>query len=206
MNKVYVLGVGPGSKEFIPPVTTNKIEKAEVLIGGERVLKHFNKKDKEKIRITSDLQKITDYIQKNYMKKQIAVLCSGDPGLYSFLKYLKRNFSEDYLEVIPGISSLQLAFARNKMVWQDAEIISLHGKDNRDKLIKAVSKSKKIALFTDDKNSPASIADYLLDNSIKDKNVLIAENLSYPEEKIFDGNLSDLLNKQFSELTVMVIY
>lgn len=134
-----------GTSGIVEPMS----KKADVLIGGKRALEIYNDIDCKKIIITADLDSVRKYIKEHYIEKKIAVLVSGDPGLYSFLKYLKKYFSDDELEVIPGISAIQLAFARSKMIWQDAKIISLQGKDNKDRLLEAVQSNNKVAVFTD---------------------------------------------------------
>ncbi|MFW6006411.1 MAG: precorrin-6y C5,15-methyltransferase (decarboxylating) subunit CbiE [Bacillota bacterium] len=206
MHKVQVLGIGPGNQKYIPPVVKNRIEAAEVLIGGNRILKDYEKMDKELIFITANLNRISKYIKDNHKTKKIAVLLSGDTGLYSFLKYLRKQISAKYLEVIPGISSLQLAFARNKMVWQDADIISLHGKKNLKRLLQAVANKAKVGLFTDNDNSPDVICRYLKGKGYGQKHVFIGENLSYKSEKIYRGKVLDFVENKFAPLTVMVIY
>ena len=106
VNKIHILGIGPGSRDYLLPITERVVSEANVIIGGSRALELFKKYKQEKILITVDLAKIKDYIKENYQTKKIAVLVSGDPGLYSILNYLKRFFSKDKLEVIPGISAM----------------------------------------------------------------------------------------------------
>ncbi len=206
MDKIYVLGIGPGNKDYLLPVTEKYVEESDVLIGGERALDLFERYQKEEIVIKADLARVKDYIKKNYQQKQIAVLVSGDPGLYSILNYLKRYFSEEKLEVIPGISAMQLGFAKAKMNWQDAKLTSLHGNENLEKLIELLSKHKKLGFFTDDKLPPHKIAQYLVEQGLASKQAVVAEKLSYSDEKILKGSLKQLSEKEFGGLAVMVIY
>lgn len=205
MNKVYVLGIGPGSKDYLLNKTEKIIEKMDVLIGGSRALKTFSEQQAKKIKITLPLVKIKNYIMANYEKKKIAVLVSGDPGLYSLLNYLKREINSDILEVIPGISSLQLAASRIKISWNDMKITSLHGKDNKEELLSLLKKEAKVGFFTDSKFPPAKIADYLLKNKVGDKTIYVFENLSYTDEKITVGSAEEIKENSFSTLTVMII-
>ena len=206
MNKINILGIGPGSRDYILNITEKKIKEADVLIGGQRALDLFADFNKKTLKITANLSKIRDYIKDNYRKEKIAVLVSGDPGLYSFLAYLKKYFPREDLEVIPGISAMQLAFARATMVWQDAKILSLHGKDNTEYLLKMLKKYEKVGFFTDYKFPPVEIAQYLLKNNIKGRRAIIFEDLSYPDEKIIDKSLEELSEVETGNLTVMVIY
>lgn len=205
LNKVYVLGVGPGHRDYLLKKTEKIISKMDVLIAGARTLNNFSELDAEKIKITLPLTEIRDYIQKNYRSKKIAVLVSGDPGLYSLMNYLKRELKPAILEVIPGISSLQLAASRIKLDWHDLQITSLHGKDNQKELIQLLSQNKKVGFFTDKKFPPEKIAQYLIEKEVKAKKIFVFENLSYPDEKITVGRAEKIKTLSFSKLNLMII-
>lgn len=205
MSKIYILGIGPGHRDYLLKKTEDIIESSDVLIGGRRALKMFSDLDKEKITITADLEKIKNYIVANYQKKMISVLVSGDPGLYSLMNYLKRETEEGLLEVIPGISSLQLAAARIKLNWQDMKVASLHGNDNREKVVKEIKENSKMGVFTDNKFPPDKIASLLISKGIKDRQSIVFERLSYPDERIIRGSLEELQKCKFADLTVMII-
>jgi len=205
LNKVYVLGIGPGSKDYLLKKTEKIIEKMDVLIGGSRALETFAEQEAKKIKITLPLAEIKNYILDNFKQQKIAVLVSGDPGLYSLLNYLKRQIEADIFEVIPGISSLQLAASRIQISWHDLRITSLHGKDNKEELLALLNKESKVGIFTDNKFSPPKIAEYLLENNIVDKTICVFENLSYPDEKITVGSAAEIKKLSFSKLTVMII-
>ena len=206
MNKIHIAGIGPGSKDYLLPVVNKLVKQADVLIGGKRALELFADLDKEKIQITADLNKIKEFIENNYKVKKIVVLVSGDPGLYSMLSYLKKHFSRENLEVIPGISAFQLGFAKAGLVWQDAKFISLHGNDNRNNLLSEIKNNSKIGLITDNKFPPHQIIEFLIEKGIENRKVVVAENLSYSSERIIEGKLQELNNKEFSGLSVMVIF
>ncbi len=206
MNKIYVAGIGPGTEDYLLPVTKRIVKQADILIGGQRALELFSGLDKEKFQITADLEQIKKYISQYYQEQKIVVLVSGDPGLYSMLSYLKRYFAEDKLEVIPGVSALQLGFAKGKMIWQDAKITSLHGSNDRQKLVELVAAEEKVGFFTDRQFPPQEIAKYLLEQGIMGKKGLVAEDLSYPSERVVRGSLQQLSQEEFADLNVMVIY
>jgi len=128
MNKICIIGVGPGAGEYLLPAALKLIKDADCLIGAQRALDLFSRFKKEKICFDSRLSRVIPYLKKHREDKKIAVLVSGDPGLYSLAQAIARNFPKDEYEVIPGISSLQLAFAQIGESWQDVKIISLHGR------------------------------------------------------------------------------
>lgn len=182
MNKVYIIGAGPGSFDYFTPIAKKIIKKSDIIIAAKRLLEII-KLNKQKIEITKNLRKIINFIKENKKHKKIAVLVSGDPGLFSFMSIISRYLSNDDFEVIPGISSVQLAFAKIKIPWHDVKIISLHGR-NTNELIKEIKRNKKIAILTDKKFNPVYLANFLIKNKIKNKKVYVCENLSYKDERI----------------------
>lgn len=193
MRKILVVGIGPGEKEYLLPIAQEKVQEAEVLVGGKRALELLGKPEQETKEIKGSLQEIVDYIQAKRQEKQVAVLLSGDPGLYGMLNFLLKHFAPEELEVIPGISSMQMCFARLKLPWQDIKIVSLHGR-SKEQLLSWVRQYPQVAFFTDSKFPPEAIGKFLLENGIKDKRIIVGENLSYPEERIVDTNLEGITN------------
>lgn len=205
LSPFYVIGVGPGNKDYLLPIAKKTIQKSDCLIGAKRSLLLFKNLRKEKILLEGHFDKIIPYIKEKRNKKRIAVLVSGDPGLYSFLANIKKHFAKEDFIVIPGISSLQLAFSKIGEVWQDTEIISLHGRKTNN-LAEKIKKHNKVFLFTDSEFPPEKIAEYLLKKGIKNKKAIVFENLSYPDEKITETNLKELSKMRgFSALCTIII-
>lgn len=206
-NKLYVLGVGPGSKELITPLAMKHIEGSDVLIGGKRNLEIFQEMNKEKLEIGGNLEPIYDYIKDNVKSKKISVLVSGDTGIYSILEYLKKKFSasdEVELEVVPGISSLQYLCSKIKLNWNDIIITSIHGREQED-LIDIIQRNTKVAIFTGGKSRPERVCKMLLDNGLEDVKVYIGENLSYKDEKIVSSKPKELVEMSFDSLSIMIV-
>lgn len=197
-----VIGIGPGSPDYLVPEAVKMIKEAEILIGGKRALALFPEHRGQKVEITGDLQKVINFIQNNLGNK-IAVLVSGDPGFHSLLPLLKKNFPQEKIKVIPGISSVQLAFARLAMPWHDAILLSLHGR-NLD-ILSQYLQAKKVALLTDPKNSPPKIAAFWLANGGADCLVHLCKNLSYDDEVILTCQMSQLAQLNDNAPCVMVI-
>ena len=205
MNKVLILGIGPGGKDYLLPITKKKVSNADILIGGRRALKLFPESMQTKIEIKANLAGIKDYIKANYQRFKLAVLLSGDSCFYSLLTYLREDFSEDQLEVIPGISSMQLLFARSGLCWQEAKFISLHGRKQSAQLIRAVKSNQQVGVLTDRHFSPKLVAELLVAEGLGQKKIIVGENLSYPEERLIIGQAEQITKKEFAPLTVMLI-
>ncbi|RBP41558.1 precorrin-6Y C5,15-methyltransferase (decarboxylating) [Garciella nitratireducens DSM 15102] len=203
MNKVKVLGMGPGDADYITPRVRKEIENSQVIIGGKRILDSLELEGKEVYYLKGNLQESLKKIQENAREKTVAVLVSGDTGFYSMLKVLKKYFDSEALEIFPGISSMQYMFSKIGHTWEDACLSSVHGRDVD--IVKMVKNYPKVGLLTDLKWSPQSIAKELLRAGIKNRKMYIGENLSYNEEVILSGSLEEIAQRKGYQMSVVVI-
>jgi len=203
---VKVVGTGPGHKSYLTPVGLETIEQAEILVGGQRLLDTFAFEGQEQFPVDKDLEKAIEFINENRYSKKIVVLASGDTGIYSVANYLTKRIPVSDLEFVPGISSIQLMFAKLKKPWNEAQILSMHGRRSLDFVVGVVQDSKVIALFTGSPWTPQKIAEYLLTEEITDTQVVIGKDLSYPWEKLVYTTLQVLSrDEQDYSNSVMVI-
>lgn len=126
---ITIIGCGPGSPDHITPAAVDAARSAEVLIGTDRLLHFFTDADAEKIPVGSAVEETLDRVGERFGHKQIAVLVSGDPGLFSLARLVIQRFGREHCRVIPGVSSVQVAFARLGLDWGDAIILSAHKQD-----------------------------------------------------------------------------
>ena len=206
MEKIKILGLGPGNLDYTLPIVLKKIEESDVIIGGKRHLESLGKytKNKEYFYISPDLSKVIEFINENRDKK-ISLVVSGDTGFYSFLAFIKKHFCDNELEVVAGISSLQYMIAKISDFWNDAYISSVHGK-NFDYVSK-LREYEKIGLLTDfSKNTPQNIAKKLFENGFENAKIFVGENLSYENEKIYEFKVSKLKDyeKKFGMNVVII--
>ncbi|MEE8168688.1 MAG: precorrin-6y C5,15-methyltransferase (decarboxylating) subunit CbiE [Candidatus Hydrothermarchaeales archaeon] len=202
MGKIFVIGIGPGSRDFLTPAAEAAVDKAEVLVGGKKALSLFQSKSKQMV-IDRDLNAVLEFIRENG-DKDVAVLTSGDPGFYSILDVVLENFQEKDVEIIPGISSMQLCFAKLKESWKDARFISLHGRDPKG-LPERIIEGKSVIL-TDSTYTPDRIASLLLSSGVGNRSAAVCEDLSGSEERIINSNLEDISKKSFSGNCIMVVF
>lgn len=196
---VYIVGLGPGSKEYILPKALITLEKSNVVIGFIRAIESLNFIEGRKLSV-STLKDILNYINSNE-DEDIAVVASGDPCFYGVTEYIKRNYNREF-EVIPGISSFQYLAAKLNKCWQGSHLGSLHGRE--EEFVDKVKENTLSIWLTDKKNSPSLICRKLLEEKIEAR-VYVGENLSYGDEKITEGTADEIVNMKFSELSVVII-
>lgn len=144
-----------------------------------------------------------DYINLHRDRK-ICIIVSGDTGFYSLLSFLRKNYSREELNVIPGISSFQYLFSRIGEVWQDYKLLSVHGREAE--YVEIFSKEKGIVLLTDNINTPYVIAKNIYEAGYRDVEIIVGERLSYPDERITFVDIEEYekLNREFSMNIVLV--
>ncbi len=191
MVKLVVAGVGPGGEDYITPAVWKKAREADVLAGGSRALAPFLSLGKKTLPVTADLESLATAIEALPAGCRVVVLVSGDPGFYSLLGFLSRRFGKDKLEVLPGISSLQAAFARIGEPWQGAVLLSAHGRDGESLLPSLLVPGTK-AILTDIYWTPDRLAALMLAAGAPDAHVTLCYRLTLPEEKLVAARLSEL--------------
>jgi len=192
-KKIIVAGIGPGDKSYTTPAALEKISAAKVLVGGKRALADFANPSQETFSVTRDLDSVINFIRKKILSVDVVVMVSGDPGYYSLLDLLRKNFPPQSIEVIPSISAIQLAFAKLKLSWYDATLLSFHGRRPSDEDLK-FSPQKILGLLTDAEFNSASISKILLGLGWqKNSRLAICSRLSYSDEKIILTTLGDAM-------------
>ena len=107
------------------------------------------------------------------------VLASGDPGLFGVLRLLRERLPAEAVEVLPAVSSVALAFARAGLSWDDAVVVSAHGRELRPAV--AVCRAHpKVAVLTAQGSGPAELAAALVGTG---RRLFVAERLGLPGER-----------------------
>jgi cobalt-precorrin-7 (C5)-methyltransferase len=186
---ITVVGVGPGNPKFLTSYALEKIKEAKVLIGGKRLLEQFDTRAKK---IPYDRNFDLKSIDK--LGDGVVILASGDPLLYGIANTLLKNFGEEKIEIIPGISCVQYMASKLKISLNDAKVVSVHGREEK---LEEILNYKKIFIFTDKENTPQKIAKDLRKASCTDYVIFVGENLSYENEKICRFTLKELAEYEY---------
>lgn len=203
-DKVYIIGMGDDGTKGLSQITLGIIEKADLLFGGERHLSFFPDFNGDKIATKSNLKEIADLIKRNLGTRKMVVLASGDPNFYGIAKYLMSKLGKEAFEILPAISSMQLAFARAKESWDDAVLVSVHGRPIQA-IIELVRPSSKIGILTDDEHTPSEIARIFMEHGLKGYQAFVCENLGGEDERVTETLLERLPEMQFSSLNVLIL-
>ncbi|MBU3143727.1 precorrin-6y C5,15-methyltransferase (decarboxylating) subunit CbiE [Clostridium sp. CF012] len=179
-----VVGMGPGNINYLTMEAINAIKSADRVIAFGRIASTAKILVKDVI----EVNRVQEIIENLDVKVTTAILASGDPCFFGIIDYLmKKDVVID--EVIPGISSFQYMMTKLKKSWQDALLISLHG---RDESLEAVIKSRLSVILTDSKNTPNFISKKLYDIGVSGK-MYTGYNLSYDEEVIVSNKIGDAI-------------
>lgn len=130
---IYVVGVGLDGPEGLTTNILTLIDQAKLLAGGDRHLSYFPEYAEKSLVIkefSKDLEKVKEIDTKLGTGETIVILASGDPLYFGLGRLLLEKFAPEQLQFHPHLSSIQLAFNRLKIPWQDATIISAHGRSN----------------------------------------------------------------------------
>ena len=204
-NKIVVVGIGPGNPDYIVPKGLKAIEQAKFLVGGRRALNQFAVDGQEACPITADIQGVMDFIRAKVKLDHVVAMVSGDPGYYSLLDALRRDFPAKQITVIPGISAMQYAFARLALPWHDATLASFHGRTPTAQDI-AYKQGKILGLLTDSKYNSQTIAEILLQAGWpKTQTMHICSRLSYDDEKVVTTTLGEAINQPAVSHCILII-
>lgn len=207
MAKLYVVGIGPGATEYLTFKAKKVADSADVLLGSKRALDLFSESEGDKLELDAGNMEsaLKAAVSKVQDGKSVALLSTGDPGFSGVLKPILKLSGKIDVEVIPGISSIQLCSARLQIPWDDADLVTLHGKGVSNNILDVIDNGKPTIILPNFKVN--EIAQFLIDNGVDpNRKAAVCEKLSYPEEKIVETSLKHILDEDFSYMCVMVLY
>ena len=214
MAKLVLIGAGPGSKEHLTPAAKEHVRRASIVIGAARALELFQEdiRNESYVLKAENLDEIVQ-LALNLAKegKSVALLSTGDPTFFGLLKPLLEKLPKDLeLEIVPGISSLQICTSRLQLCLEEIGLIlSFHAQPDteRTRLLDAIREGK-IALILPDPKSfqPDQISRYLIESGIDPSTpAAVCENLTYANERITEGNLRTISLEKYDPMCLMVI-
>lgn len=203
MNLVSVVGLGMSPADLSPAVLEAMAD-AEVLAGGRRLLDFFPDHPGGRLPLTGKVELWLEQVAQAAQAHRVAVLASGDPGFYGIAARVIQRLGAQWVRVLPNITAVQAAFARLKLPWQEARIISLHGRGPAA-LFSAVAHCDLVAAYSDHTHTPGRMAAMLLRRGQEGWRMHVAENLGAPDERVSTHALSEAVGGNFSALNLVVL-
>jgi precorrin-6B C5,15-methyltransferase / cobalt-precorrin-6B C5,C15-methyltransferase len=221
MARIFVIGIGyrPLDKR-----ARDIISRSRAIFASDRLFEIFARYDEYESsasrltvlnRAGETLNAIRDLIRDD-PGCVITLLASGDPMFFGIGRRVIEEFGKEMAEIIPDLSSVQVAFARICEPWDNVFFVSMHGgpdKNIRRKLEYEIAdlpallrEHKRLAVLTDDINNPAVIAAVFADTVDCSSSIInVCERLGYPDEKITTGAPQEIAKQNYREPNVVII-
>lgn len=203
---IHVIGTGLDPAR-LSPEPARILAEAEVLIGGERLLRALPDHPGQKIPIRAPVNEAVEIADReNRAGKRVVVLADGDPGLFGIGKRFVLGLGVERIRIHPNVSVLQAAAARIKTHWDDVCMVSLHGRSDLWPLRRAVARGRRIGVYTDAAFTPDRIARRLLGWGVDTYCMHVFEALGSPTERVrtFAG-LTQAAEEVFSSLSFILL-
>lgn len=207
MTPVHVVGIGLDGADGLVESVRQLVWGARLLIGSDRHLSYFPNHPGQHLVLGDFTQAIAEIRhQLATGSSYIVVLVTGDPLFFGLGRLLLTELPPQQLTFHPHLSAVQLAFNRIKVPWQDARVISAHGR-SLDELIQALQQGAgKIAVLTDGTNTPSAIARLFLALDLPSNfQFWVCENLGGETERVQSWSIAELQSQAFSPLNVVVL-
>jgi precorrin-6B C5,15-methyltransferase / cobalt-precorrin-6B C5,C15-methyltransferase len=202
-NKVHIVGIGDDGPEGLTSGARQLIQQADLLVGAEHTLALVSNFRGERLVAGANLGRVVERIRAA-QDRHVVVLVSGDPLFYGLARYLCDQLGKDQFEVVPHVSSMQLAFARVKESWEDAYLTNL-ASHPLDQVVEKIRTAAKVGLFTSDAAPPALVAAEMLKRRIDYFSAFVCENLGSPDERVTQAEIAELVDQSFAPLNVMIL-
>lgn len=218
-----VIGVLDDGAASLSPTALALLRRADVVVGGGRTLAlleddiapHAQRRD-----LTGQLSAVPGWIAAAREAGQTSVvLATGDPLCHGIASYLASRLCIEAVEVLPNLSTVQLACARLGLAWQDARIVSVHSKDAGEwrvgaepghglyALAQSLRQHDRLLVLTSPDNTPGRIARLIVAEGLGDDfQMAVAERLCTPDERVV-AELSphDAAQQTFADPNVVVL-
>jgi len=220
LGKIYAVGVGPGSPKYLTKIVKDVILACDIVIGYKYTLKTI-----EDLLVGKEIYEVNmnnqeESYQKIFLElgnRSLVIPFTGDVNFSEseVVDRLIEIFSD--VEIIPGISSIQVAASKAKVPLDKSKIITMHVtssiEEKKLELQKALIDGYSVIVIPrpwpkqpDKHFMPSEIAIYLKNNGFRTENIKVHvfEGLTTVGETCFTGTVKDLEGKKFSDLSVMV--
>jgi precorrin-6Y C5,15-methyltransferase (decarboxylating) len=188
---VTLVGIGGDGCASLSARAINAVARAQVLAGGDRHLEFFPQFKGERIVLKSGITQVLDRIAMLADEHNVCILASGDPLFFGIGALVIKKLGAEHVQILPQPTSMQWAFAKAGLKWDDASFISVHGRP-LDGFLTRLKRVGKAGIFTDEENTPRRLAALMLNHGETAWKAWLCENLAGPDERVREFTLSDL--------------
>jgi precorrin-6B C5,15-methyltransferase / cobalt-precorrin-6B C5,C15-methyltransferase len=203
-EKIYIVGIGSDGVAGLTGRARELLQAADLILGSDNALDLIPEARAQRYRIGADLNGVLDVLRDGLGKRRMVVAASGDPLFYGVARYLCDHLGKEHFEVLPHVSSMQLAFARIKESWEEAYLTNL-ATHPLERVLDRIRTAETVGLFTSEQDSPPRIAAELLARGIDYFRAYVCENLGGPDERVTQGELAEIRDMEFASLNVMIL-
>jgi precorrin-6B C5,15-methyltransferase / cobalt-precorrin-6B C5,C15-methyltransferase len=172
---------------------------ADLVAGGRRHLEMLGVDRDRAVVLKGDLSEALARIKGT--EGPVVVLASGDPGFFGIVRLLGGRLGRENLRILPGLSSVALAFASAGLSWDDAVTVSAHGRDPR-RAVNVCRAHPKVAVLTSPEFGPAELAEEL---GGLERTFVIAEKLGEAGERVFHGEAGTVAGMEWEDPNVVLV-
>jgi precorrin-6Y C5,15-methyltransferase (decarboxylating) len=202
-ERIAVIGLGADGLGGLGKDARRAVEQAALVVGGRRHLASFVPSGPARtVPLTADVSTALDEIEAE--PGPVCVLASGDPGFFGIVRPLAERFGAERLEVYPAPSFVALAFARLGMAWDDATVISAHGR-SLAAAARAASPHPKAAVLVSPESPPEALGRALLDLGLTDRRAAVCARMGTPAERVDMVDLNGLAAGTWDPLSVVIL-
>jgi precorrin-6Y C5,15-methyltransferase (decarboxylating) len=202
--KIHIVGVGSDGLAGLTARARELIASADLVLGSDQALGLVRDAAADRVRIGPDLHEVVRTLEANFGRKRMVVVASGDPLFYGVARYLCDRLGKERFEVLPHVSSMQLAFARVKESWEEAYLTNLQTHP-LESVLDRIRIAEVVGLFTSETESPPAVARALLARGLDYFRAYVCENLGGPDERVTQGELAEIQEMEFAPLNVMIL-
>ncbi len=203
-QKVHIIGIGSDGLAGLTARARDLLTSADVVLGSDNTLQLLPDLKAETRRIGPDLQEVVQLLETQLGRKRLVIVAGGDPLFYGVARYLCDRLGKDHFEVLPHVSSMQLAFARIKESWEEAYLTNL-ATHPLETVLDRIRTAETVGLFTSEEDDPPAVARELRRRGLDYFRAYVCENLGAPDERVTQGELADIQEMEFSPLNVMIL-
>ena len=200
-ESIIVIGVLGSHLRELPEARLQEVAGAPVVIGAARFQKEALALNPRFVAISP---RLSDTLTSVDLSRGAVVLASGDPGFFGATRLLGELFGTDRLRIHPGPSSVAVAFARLGLPWDDAIVVSAHGRP-LDSAISAAGEGGKVAFLLSPENTASRLADALCALGRGGDTMAVAEHLGDHDERITVATVEEISRASFDPLAVAIV-